>query len=47
MENVGTPGTFWIFGGCCVAATVFVATLCFETKGLSKQEVHDKLTGRR
>lgn len=47
MESVGEAGTFWIFGGCCVAATAFVTVLVFETKGLSQQEVQNKLNGRK
>lgn len=47
MSGVGVPGTFWIFGGCCVAATVFVAVLVFETKGRSQAEVQDMLSGKR
>lgn len=47
MEGIGQAGTFWIFGGCCVAATVFVLVLVFETKGKSQQEVQDILSGRR
>ncbi|KAK3914877.1 Facilitated trehalose transporter Tret1 [Frankliniella fusca] len=47
MSGVGVPGTFWIFGGCCVAATVFVAVLVFETKGRSQAEVQDILGGKR
>lgn len=47
MANIGTAGTFWTFGGCCVAATVFVLVLVFETKGKSQQEVQDILSGRR
>lgn len=47
MESVGTAGTFWTFGGCCVAATAFVFALVFETKGKTPAQVQDILNGKR
>lgn len=44
---VGSYGNFWIFGGFCVVAFIFTSTVVFETKGLSLQEIQDKLNGRK
>lgn len=43
---VGNYGNFWIFGGFCVIAFVFTSIVVFETKGLSLQEIQDKLNGK-
>lgn len=44
---VGTYGNFWIFGGFCVAAFVFVLSQVFETKGLTLNEIQAKLERKR
>lgn len=44
---VGSYGNFWIFGGFCVLAFVFTATVVFETRGLTLEEIQDKLNGRK
>lgn len=40
---VGSYGNFWIFGGFCVIAFIFTSIVVFETKGLSLQEIQDRL----
>lgn len=44
---VGHYGNFWIFGGFCVIAFGFVARQVFETKGLTLNEIQDKLNRRK
>lgn len=44
---VGNYGSFWIFGGFCVLAVVFTAKLVFETKGLTLNEIQDRLNRRK
>ena len=44
LENViGNYGNFWLFAGFCVLAIVFTATVVFETKGLTLNEIQDRL----
>lgn len=43
---IGSYGAFWLFGVCCVAAFLFTLILVMETKGLSLQQIQDKLNGR-
>jgi MFS family permease len=45
-EVVGSYGAFWLFGICCCVAFLFTLTMVFETKGLSLQQIQDKLNGR-
>lgn len=44
---VGSYGNFWIFGGFCVVAFIFTAAVVFETRGLTLDEIQDRLNGRR
>jgi Sugar (and other) transporter len=44
---IGSYGNFWLFGFFCVIAFVFTATMVFETKGLSLNEIQDRLNGRK
>uniref|UniRef100_U5ESS0 Facilitated trehalose transporter Tret1 n=1 Tax=Corethrella appendiculata TaxID=1370023 RepID=U5ESS0_9DIPT len=44
---VGSHWSFWIFGICCAVAFVFTYTMVMETKGLSLQEIQDRLNGRK
>lgn len=41
----GMDGTFWIFGGCMVLATIYVAVMLVETKGKSAAEIQTWLNG--
>jgi Sugar (and other) transporter len=45
-EAVGSHWSFWIFAIFCAIAFVFTLTTLFETKGLSLQQIQDKLNGR-
>lgn len=48
LENVfGNYGNFWIFAGFCVLATVFTSLVVFETKGLTLNEIQDRLKRRK
>lgn len=42
-EAVGSHWSFWIFGVCCGIAFVFTLTTVMETKGMSLQQIQDKL----
>lgn len=42
---LGTHWSFWIFGIFCGIAFMFTSTLMFETKGLTLQQIQDKLNG--
>uniref|UniRef100_A0A1B0D4P3 Facilitated trehalose transporter Tret1 n=1 Tax=Phlebotomus papatasi TaxID=29031 RepID=A0A1B0D4P3_PHLPP len=46
-DAVGSHWAFWIFGLFCCGAFVFVFTLVMETKGLSLQEIQNRLNGRK
>jgi sugar porter (SP) family MFS transporter len=41
--NVGTPSTFWLFGGLSVLALVFTYAVVPETKGRSLEEIESDL----
>uniref|UniRef100_A0A182J8U1 Facilitated trehalose transporter Tret1 n=1 Tax=Anopheles atroparvus TaxID=41427 RepID=A0A182J8U1_ANOAO len=43
---LGSHWSFWIFGILCAVAFVFTFTLLIETKGLSLQEIQDKLNSK-
>lgn len=45
-DALGIHWAFWIFSICCIVAFVFTYTLVMETKGLSLQQIQDKLNGR-
>uniref|UniRef100_T1DE67 Facilitated trehalose transporter Tret1 n=1 Tax=Psorophora albipes TaxID=869069 RepID=T1DE67_9DIPT len=42
-EAVGSHWSFWIFGICCAVAFAFTLTTVMETKGMSLQQIQDKL----
>lgn len=44
--SIGNAGVFWLFGGCCVLALVFVVLVVPETKGKSLEEIHKDLRGQ-
>lgn len=43
---IGTFGAFWLFGVLCCVGFFFVLFMVMETKGLSLQQIQDKLNGR-
>lgn len=43
--TIGSYGAFWLFGVLCVAAFFFTLFIVMETKGLSLQQIQDKLNG--
>ncbi|XP_003436496.2 facilitated trehalose transporter Tret1 [Anopheles gambiae] len=45
-KAVGSHWSFWIFGILCAVAFVFTFTTLMETKGLSLQEIQDRLNGK-
>ncbi|XP_053681314.1 facilitated trehalose transporter Tret1 [Anopheles nili] len=47
LDNaVGSHWSFWIFGILCGVAFIFTFTTVMETKGLSLQEIQDRLNGK-
>lgn len=46
-KAIGTYWAFWIFAICCVVGFVFTFTQVFETKGMSLQQIQDKLKGKK
>lgn len=46
LSSLGTYVAFWLFGGCCAVAFAFVHFIVMETKGLSLQQIQDKLAGK-
>ncbi|XP_059218707.1 facilitated trehalose transporter Tret1 [Stomoxys calcitrans] len=46
LDALGTYYAFWLFGIFCVVAFFFVLFVVMETKGLSLQEIQDKLNGK-
>uniref|UniRef100_A0A2M4A0I2 Facilitated trehalose transporter Tret1 n=1 Tax=Anopheles triannulatus TaxID=58253 RepID=A0A2M4A0I2_9DIPT len=46
-KAVGSHWSFWIFGILCGVAFVFTFTTVMETKGLSLQEIQDRLNGKQ
>ncbi|XP_075148730.1 facilitated trehalose transporter Tret1 [Haematobia irritans] len=46
LDALGTYYAFWLFGIFCVVAFFFVLFIVMETKGLSLQEIQDKLNGK-
>lgn len=47
QDIIGSYGAFWLFGVFCVIAFVFTLTFVMETKGLSLQQIQDRLNGRK
>lgn len=43
---IGSYGAFWLFGVLCSVAFFFTLFIVMETKGLSLQQIQDKLNGR-
>ncbi|NDW18818.1 MFS transporter [Dysgonomonas sp. 216] len=43
-ESLGASGTFWIYGGICVAGFLFIRSQLPETKGKSLEEIEKELT---
>lgn len=43
LNDLGTYYIFWLFAVSCAIAFMFILTVVFETKGLSLQEIQDKL----
>lgn len=43
---VGTHWAFWIFAIFCAIAFAFTFTIVMETKGMSLQQIQDKLNGK-
>lgn len=41
---LGAAGTFWIYGGICLAGFLFIRSQLPETKGISLEEIEKKLT---
>ncbi|CRL00581.1 CLUMA_CG013841, isoform A [Clunio marinus] len=46
QDSIGSYGAFWLFGVCCCFAFFFTLSLVMETKGMSLQQIQDKLNGR-
>jgi nitrate/nitrite transporter NarK len=46
QDAIGPYGAFWLFTVFCGVAFVFTFLLVIETKGLSLQQIQDKLNGR-
>lgn len=45
-SGLGSHWAFWIFGIFCACAFAFVMFVVIETKGLSLQQIQDKLNGK-
>ena len=43
-EWIGGAGTFWIYGGICLAGFLFIRAQLPETKGKSLEEIEKELT---
>lgn len=46
LNALGPHYAFWLFGGFCVVAFFFTFFVVMETKGLSLQQIQDKLNGK-
>lgn len=47
LDALGAYYAFWLFACFCVAAFFFTLFVVMETKGLSLQEIQDRLNGKR
>lgn len=47
LDALGSYYAFWLFAVCMVVAFFFVLFVVMETKGLSLQEIQDRLNGKR
>lgn len=45
IAMLGMDGTFWVFTGCMVLGTIYVAVLLVETKGKTTAEIQGWLSG--
>ena len=46
-KALGAAGTFWVYGGICIAGFFFVLTSLPETKGKSLEQIENDLIGRK
>ncbi len=44
-QFIGYPGTFWLFGGVCLASMIFTVLCVPETQGKSLEDIERNLTG--
>lgn len=42
-SGLGAAGTFWLYGGICLAGGIFVITSVPETKGKSLEDIEKEL----
>ena len=47
FAGLRAAGTFWVYGGICIAGFIFVFTSLPETKGQSLEQIENDLIGRR
>ncbi|XP_067616732.1 facilitated trehalose transporter Tret1-like isoform X2 [Eurosta solidaginis] len=47
LDALGSYYAFWIFAVCCIFAFFFTIFIVMETKGLSLQEIQDRLNGKK
>lgn len=45
-EQLGASGTFWLYGGICLAGFLFIRKRLPETKGKTLEEIENELTGK-
>jgi SP family sugar porter-like MFS transporter len=46
-KALGASGTFWVYGGICIAGFFFVLSNLPETKGKSLEEIENDLVGKK
>ena len=46
-KALGAAGTFWVYGGICIAGFIFVLTSLPETKGKSLEQIESDLMGTK
>jgi len=42
-ESIGAEGTFWLYGGICLAGFLFIRRKLPETKGKTLEEIEKEL----
>lgn len=47
VAAIGSAWSFWLFTICCAIALPFTFIMVFETKGMSLQQIQDKLNGKK
>lgn len=47
VSSIGSAFSFWVFAVCCAVAIPFTFIFVFETKGMSLQQIQDKLNGKK